>query len=105
MDYIRSYASSFIFTTSLPPVVTAGARAAIAYQKETLADRRLQQMNTIALKEDLAALDIPVVPGPSHIVPALVGDAALAKEASDLLLTDHKIYVQYVHASPRPAMH
>ena len=76
--------------------MTAGARAAIAYQKETLADRRLQQLNTIALKQDLAALDIPVVPGPSHIVPALVGDAGLAKEASDLLLTDHKIYVQLV---------
>ena len=94
VDYIRSYASSFIFTTSLPPVVTAGARAAIAYQKETLADRQLQQFNTIALKQDLANLEIPVVPGPSHIVPVLVGDAALAKEASDLLLTDHKIYVQ-----------
>ena len=78
--------------------MTAGARAAIAYQKETLADRRLQQLNTIALKQDLAALDIPVVPGPSHIVPALVGDAGLAKAASDLLLTDHSIYVQSINS-------
>lgn len=97
IDMVRSYAPGFIFTTSLPPAVTAGARAAIAYQKNTLVDRRLQQLNTIAVKQALADLDIPVVPGPSHIIPALVGDAHLAKEASDKLLVDHKIYVQSIN--------
>lgn len=59
-----------------------------------MADRQLQQINTMTVKEELNELDIPVIPGPSHIVPALIGDAHMAKEASDLLLTKHKIYVQ-----------
>lgn len=97
VDMIRSYAPGFIFTTSLPPATVAGAQASVAYQKEYLGDRRLQQLNARALKTHLAALDIPVIPGPSHIVPVLVGDAALAKAASDSLLTDHGIYVQSIN--------
>ncbi|KAG8908751.1 mitochondrial 5-aminolevulinate synthase [Tulasnella sp. 403] len=97
VDTVRSYAPGFIFTTSLPPATVAGAQASIAYQKEHLQDRRLQQLNVRALKDRLAELDIPVVPGPSHIVPVLVGDAALAKAASDSLLTDHGIYVQSIN--------
>lgn len=97
VDTIRSYAPGFIFTTSLPPATVAGAQASIAYQKEYIGDRRLQQLNTRALKQRFEALDIPVVPGPSHIVPVLVGDAALAKHASDSLLTDHNIYVQSIN--------
>jgi len=97
IDMIRSYAPGFIFTTSLPPAIVSGATTAIQYQKDTMEDRRMQQLNTISLKNRLAGLDIPVVPGPSHIVPALVGDAHLAKEASDRLLTDHKIYVQSIN--------
>jgi len=79
VDTIRSYAPGFIFTTSLPPATVAGAQA------------------SVALKARLAELGIPVVPGPSHIVPVLVGDAALAKAASDSLLTDHGIYVQSIN--------
>jgi len=97
IDTVRSYAPGFIFTTSLPPSVAAGAQASIAYQKSYLGDRRLQQLNTIALKDQLAKKDIPVIPNPSHIVPVLVGDAAKAKAASDLLLTDHGIYVQSIN--------
>jgi 5-aminolevulinate synthase len=97
VDAIRSYAPGFIFTTSLPPATVAGAQASVAYQKEHLGDRRLQQLNARTLKNRLASLDIPVVPGPSHIVPVLVGDAALAKAASDSLLTDHGIYVQSIN--------
>lgn len=97
VDTIRSYAPGFIFTTSLPPATVAGAQASVAYQKEHLGDRRLQQLNARTLKKRLADLDIPVVPGPSHIVPVLVGDAALAKAASDSLLTDHGIYVQSIN--------
>ena len=94
---VRSYAPGFIFTTSLPPAIVSGARASIEYQKNYLADRQMQQLNTMSVKRELAKLDIPVVPGPSHIIPALVGDAHLAKESSDLLLTKHKIYVQSIN--------
>ena len=62
-----------------------------------LGDRRLQQLNVRTLKSRFEEMDIPVVPGPSHIVPVLVGDAALAKAASDSLLNDHGIYVQSIN--------
>ncbi|ORX33778.1 pyridoxal phosphate-dependent transferase [Kockovaella imperatae] len=97
VDVVRSYAPGFIFTTSLPPAVVAGAQASIAYQREYKGDRRLQQINTREVKRQLEELDIPVVPNPSHIIPVLVGDAALAKEASDLLLSKHHIYVQSIN--------
>jgi 5-aminolevulinate synthase len=97
VDLVRSYAPGFIFTTSLPPAIVAGAQAAIAYQRECKDDRRLQQINTREVKRRLADLGIPVVPNPSHIVPVLVGDAALAKEASDMLLAKHHIYVQSIN--------
>jgi 5-aminolevulinate synthase len=97
VDVVRSYAPGFIFTTSLPPAVVAGAQASIAYQKEFKGDRRLQQLNTREVKRQLEALDLPVIPNPSHIIPILVGDAALAKEASDMLLAKHKIYVQSIN--------
>ncbi|WVQ78567.1 5-aminolevulinic acid synthase [Cryptococcus sp. DSM 104549] len=97
VDVVRSYAPGFIFTTSLPPAVVAGAQASIAYQREFIGDRRLQHLNTREVKRQLRALGIPVVPNPSHIIPVLVGDAALAKEASDLLLSKHKIYVQSIN--------
>ncbi|WVW82860.1 5-aminolevulinic acid synthase [Kwoniella bestiolae CBS 10118] len=97
VDVVRSYAPGFIFTTSLPPAVVAGAQASIAYQREYKGDRRLQQLNTREVKRQLNGLDIPVVPNPSHIIPVLVGDAALAKEASDMLLSNHQIYVQSIN--------
>lgn len=97
IDTVRSLAPGFIFTTSLPPAVMAGARAAIEYQMEYPGDRRLQQLHTRAVKEALGARDIPVLPNPSHIIPVLVGNAALAKAASDRLLQDHQIYVQSIN--------
>ncbi|WWC69247.1 5-aminolevulinic acid synthase [Kwoniella pini CBS 10737] len=97
VDVVRSYAPGFIFTTSLPPAIVAGAQASIAYQREYKGDRRLQQLNTREVKKQLQGLDIPVVPNPSHIIPVLVGDAALAKEASDMLLSKHQIYVQSIN--------
>ncbi|KAJ7228904.1 pyridoxal phosphate-dependent transferase [Mycena pura] len=97
VDMIRSYAPGFIFTTSLPPATVAGARASIVYQKEFNGDRQLKQLNVREAKRRFAELDIPVVPGPSHIVPVLVGDAALAKAASDTLLAKHNIYVQSIN--------
>ncbi|CCM02810.1 uncharacterized protein FIBRA_04922 [Fibroporia radiculosa] len=97
VDMIRSYAAGFIFTTSLPPANVAGARASIAYQKEYLGDRQLMQINVRDLKSRFEALDIPVVPGPSHIVPVLIGDAALARLASDTLLSKYNVYVQAIN--------
>lgn len=75
----------------------AGARAAIEYQANYNGDRRLQQLHTRAVKEALGARDIPVIPNPSHIVPILVGNAELAKQASDMLLSDYQIYVQSIN--------
>ncbi|KAJ7591260.1 5-aminolevulinate synthase [Mycena floridula] len=97
VDMVRSYAPGFIFTTSLPPATVAGAHASVAYQKEYVGDRQLKQVNVREVKRRFAEIDIPVVPGPSHIVPVLVGDAALAKAASDKLLVEHNIYVQSIN--------
>ncbi|KAK3322362.1 pyridoxal phosphate-dependent transferase [Apodospora peruviana] len=97
VDTVRSLAPGFIFTTSLPPAVMAGAKAAIEYQMNYNGDRRLQQLHTRAVKEALNARDIPVIPNPSHIIPILVGNAELAKKASDKLLQDHQIYVQSIN--------
>ncbi|KAF2463725.1 5-aminolevulinate synthase-like protein [Lindgomyces ingoldianus] len=97
VDAIRSLAPGFIFTTSLPPATMAGAKTAIEYQKNYQGDRRLQQLHTRAVKEALNARDIPVIPNPSHIVPVLVGNAEVAKKASDLLLEQWGIYVQAIN--------
>jgi len=97
VDTIRSLAPGFIFTTSLPPATMAGAKAAIEYQANYQGDRRLQQLHTRAVKDELNARDIPVIPNPSHIVPVLVGNAEIARKASDLLLEDWGIYVQAIN--------
>lgn len=97
VDMIRSLAPGFIFTTSLPPATMAGATASIEYQMNHAGDRRLQQLHTRAVKDALDARDIPVIPNPSHIIPILVGDAELAKRASDMLLEDYNIYVQSIN--------
>jgi 5-aminolevulinate synthase len=97
VDMIRSLAPGFIFTTSLPPATMAGAKTAIEYQMAYQGDRRLQQLHTLAVKEALKEKDIPVIPNPSHIIPCLVGDAEVAKQASDLLLNECGIYVQAIN--------
>lgn len=97
IDYIRSLAPGFIFTTSLPPAVLAGARASVEYQRKCLDDRRLQQLNTRAVKDSLKSIDIPVLENPSHIIPILVGNAKAAKQASDMLLEKFGIYIQSIN--------
>jgi len=97
VDTIRSLAPGFIFTTSLPPATMAGAQTAIEYQMEYQGDRRLQQLHTRAVKDSLSERDIPVMHNPSHIIPVLVGNAELAKKASDMLMETHKIYVQSIN--------
>lgn len=97
IDWIRLYAPGFIFTTSLPPAVMAGSGVLIRYQRSTLTDRIAQQKNTRYVKDSLNDIGVPVIPNPSHIVPVLVGNAADAKRASDLLLNKHQIYVQAIN--------
>jgi 5-aminolevulinate synthase len=97
VDMIRSYAPGFIFTTSLPPAIVAGALSSVKYLKQTNSERVMQQVNTRALKDHLDSVGIPVVPNPSHILPVLVGDAALCKRASDRLLNEFNIYVQSIN--------
>ncbi|KAJ1563070.1 mitochondrial 5-aminolevulinate synthase [Cladochytrium tenue] len=97
VDYIRSYAPGFIFTTSLPPAVVAGTLASIRHLRKSGVERAGQQIKTRQLKSILGDLGIPVVPNPSHIVPVLVGDAETAKSVSDELLLKYKIYVQSIN--------
>jgi len=97
VDAVRSLAPGFIFTTSLPPATMAGAKSAIEYQMAYKGDRRLQQLHTRAVKEALSEKDIPVIPNPSHIIPCLVGNAEVAKKASDMLLEDWGVYVQAIN--------
>ncbi|MCK5275957.1 MAG: 5-aminolevulinate synthase, partial [Alphaproteobacteria bacterium] len=93
VDFVRSFGNGFIFTTSLPPAVAAGARASVSHVRKTQALRDQHQERSETLKRRLKEAGLPVMPSVCHIVPVLVGDAALCKRASDLLLERHRIYV------------
>jgi 5-aminolevulinate synthase len=96
-DFVRSYASGFIFTTAVPPAVAAGARAAIRHLKESSVEREGQQRNVALLRAGLDAAGVPHHDNPSHIVPVMVGDPVLCKQASDVLLDRYGIYVQPIN--------
>ncbi len=97
IDFIRSFGDGFIFTTALPPAIAAGALASVrgVRRADTLRTRHQERART--LKGLLAAANIPLLPSESHIVPVFVGDAALCKQASDLLLERHGIYIQPIN--------
>jgi 5-aminolevulinate synthase len=97
IDAIRSHASGFIFTTSLPPALTAGALASIRWLKDHDEVRRSHQERAASLKARMRAAGLPVMGSVSHIVPILVGDPVHCKLVSDMLLTDHAIYVQPIN--------
>ena len=97
IDAIRSYADGFIFTTSLPPALAAGAAASIRYLKTHDDVRQAHQERAATLRARLTKAGLPVMPSASHIVPVMVGDAVHCKMISDLLLLDHGIYVQPIN--------
>jgi 5-aminolevulinate synthase len=97
VDAIRLWAAGFIFTTSLPPVLAAGAKASIAWLKQHPQVRDAHQARAATLKRRFAEAGLPVMPSVSHIVPVLLGDAVHTKMVSDYLLHDHGVYVQPIN--------
>ena len=96
-DFVRSFASGFIFTTALPPSLAAGAVASIQHLKASPFERARHQERVRTLRSMLDASGIPHMANPSHIVPVMVGDAAKCKWISDILLDDHGVYVQPIN--------
>jgi 5-aminolevulinate synthase len=97
VDAVRSYAPGFIFTTALPPPICAAATAAIRHLKASQWERERHQERAARVKSVLNAAALPVMPSDSHIVPVMIGDAAKCKVASDLLLSEHGIYIQPIN--------
>lgn len=96
-DAIRSYAPGFIFTTSLPPAIAAGAAASVRLLKSDTERREAHQAQARVLKLRLKGLGLPIIDHGSHIVPVIVGDPVHTKKLSDMLLDDHGIYVQPIN--------
>jgi 5-aminolevulinate synthase len=97
IDCIRSYAPGFIFTTSLSPVLVAGALASVRHLKSSSAEREAQQAAASMLKKKFGSAGLPVMPSVTHIVPLLVGCPIKAKKISDILLAEYGLYVQPIN--------
>lgn len=97
IDAVRSHAAGFIFTTALPPPVAAAAAASIAHLKVSQSERSDQQAAVAATKSALIDAGLPVMPTNTHIIPVIVGDPALCKQATDVLLERYGIYIQPIN--------
>jgi len=97
IDVIRSYAPGFIFTTSLSPVLVAGALASVRHLKASAVEREAQQAAAAELKALMRKAGLPVMNSTTHIVPVMVGDPVKAKKISDILLAEYGVYVQPVN--------
>jgi 5-aminolevulinate synthase len=97
VDAVRSFASSFIFTTSLPPSVLASARAAVEHLKVSDIERSRMRRNVKIFKERLDIAQLPYLKGESHIVPLVVGEPNCCREISEMLMREHNIYVQPIN--------
>ena len=96
-DFVRSFASGFIFTTALPPAIAAGAAASIRHLKESQMERAAHQARVAKVRARLQAIGIPMLDNPSHIIPVMVGDPKHTKMISDWLLENHGIYIQPIN--------
>jgi 5-aminolevulinate synthase len=96
-DFVRSFASGFIFTTALPPAIAAGACVSIRHLKESQFERARHRNRVDLVRHKLAALGIPTLDNPSHIIPVMVRDPHKCKMISDWLLDNHGIYVQPIN--------
>ncbi|MEY4879399.1 MAG: 5-aminolevulinate synthase, partial [Pseudomonadota bacterium] len=97
IDCVRSYSPGFIFTTSLPPALTAGALASVRHLKSSNVERERLQNRAARVKRLASETGLPLIDSPSHIVPIVVGDASLCKAVSDELLYQHAVYVQPIN--------
>ncbi len=97
VDYVRSFAAGFIFTTSLPPAIAAGALASVRLVRDATDLRTRHQERAATLKAMLGEAGLPVMPSPSHVVPILVGDAVRCKQVTDELMSRYRIYVQPIN--------
>jgi 5-aminolevulinate synthase len=96
-DFVRTFASGFIFSTALPPAVAAGACASIRHLKESDWERMRQRDRVAKVRGALDRMGIPHLPNPSHIIPVMVGDPKKCKFISDWLMDNHGIYVQPIN--------
>jgi 5-aminolevulinate synthase len=96
-DFVRTFASGFIFTTALPPALAAGATASIRHLKASEIERARHKERVATVRRRLDGLGIPHLPNPSHIIPVMVGDPKKCKRISDWLMDNHGIYVQPIN--------
>lgn len=96
-DFIRSFASGFIFTTALPPAVAAAARVAIAHLKTSQIERLRQREQVAKLRKRLDQMGIPHLDNPSHIIPVMIKDPVKCRMIADVLMADFGVYVQPIN--------